>query len=152
MLLGTLAIAAAVVLLNLRDDAPQVNDSARVLALDLLFARSEAVRLGQTLSLSFASDGLEYQLSLRGEDDGETPLLRREVVRLYPLVEVMPVVASGDAVVHFGPNGQAEGALFAFRSVQDERFSRCIRLESSGRVSFEADCPPGLGELLLAAQ
>ncbi len=140
VLLATVVFALFTLWLNLREDAPQVNESARVIATDLLWARSEAVRLGGSVTLSFSGDA--YEVSRRSSEESEPEvLLRRDLSRSFPLVGVAPSLLGGSVTFDVrGLSAFQQAGVIALTSVQDSSFQRCVRLSSEGQVSFEAVC------------
>lgn len=153
-LLGaTVVFAAGVLWLNLRPDAPQVNESARVIATDLIFARSEAVRLGREVTLSFSPNA--YELSYLDDAQAPVVLRRRAFDEAFPLVRVAAALSDDASRITFGAGGLPKGAqqgVIAVRSAEDAAFARCVELTSDGGVSFEASCTPQPALLLALEQ
>ena len=147
VVVAIVGVLGSIGFVNMRRDKPQVTESARVAAADLLWARSEAIRRNDTLLIRFDTTNERYEVFVDNERDGatatEVAILTRKMADTFPLADLQSVgFAAGS--IWFDPRGlprtaggQPGAGNIVFRSVQDSTFEMKVTLASQGRVQVE---------------
>lgn len=146
IVLAIIGILASIGFVNLRRDKPQVNESARIIAADMLWARSEAIRRNASVTLTFDVDAENYVITTDVESGGSTTtktILTRNLNNDFPLADLTSASfsSSGARSVNFDPRGlpRAVGAgagngSVTIKSEQDSTYAVTINLAAQGKV------------------
>lgn len=147
MVLAIVGILGSIGFVNLRRDKPQVNESARIIAADMLWARSEAIRRNSSVTLRFDTSAEKYTVTTEVESGGTTTsktILTRDLSSDFPLADLAKVSfsSSGATAVRFDPRGLPRAAngtgagngAVALVSGQDSSYAVTINLAAQGKV------------------
>lgn len=144
-----IAIIGAIGMPNLRRDRPQVRDAARVVMADLNRARSEAIRLNATVSVTIDTAGGFYRSFLDNDrngvpDDGQV-IFRRALTSDFPLTNVVSASFSNSSTALWfdvrglprNANGGFSSGNVTLRSKHDAGYQLRVLVSSGGRVRLE---------------
>lgn len=147
IVLAIVGILGSIGFVNLRRDKPQVNESARIIAADMLWARSEAIRRNASVTINFNTSADNYTVTTELETAGSTTtktLLARNLSNDFPLADIAKVSFSsnGTSSVRFDPRGLPRAATgtgagngaVTLISEQDSSYTISIDLAAQGRV------------------
>jgi len=139
-----LGILGSIGFVNIRRDKPQVNETARIIASDLLWARSEAIRRNTNVAVSFDVATDKYQITTQLGTEGATStkaLLNRNLTNDFPLADIIAIDFSSDSTVVFDSQGlprlvdadPGDGSITVI-SHQDDTYKVTINLATQGKV------------------
>ena len=139
-----LSLLGSIGFVNIRRDKPQVNETARIIASDLLWARSEAIRRNTNITVSFDVATDKYHITTQFEAEGETSskaLLNRNLTDDFPLADIVAIDFSGGSTVVFDSRGlprlvdadPGDGSITVI-SHQDDTYKVTINLATQGKV------------------
>ena len=146
IVLAIVGILGSIGFVNLRRDKPQVNESARIIAADMLWARSEAIRRNSSVTLNFDTTADNYTVTTEVDAGGSTTtktILTRDLSNDFPLADLAKVGFSGSAsAVRFDPRGLPRAAVgtgagngaVVLLSEQDDSYVVTINLAAQGKV------------------
>ncbi len=140
-LLGSLA---AVGVNTLHRDEPQVAGSVQLLAADLLWARSEAVRLETPVRVTFSAASNSYRVTF---DPGDRPprlAFERSLNRDFPLASLVGADPALTQTLLFDSRGLPQGLQTAAKievaSSLDPSFKRCLFVGPRGLLTYNETC------------
>lgn len=139
-LLGGLGVS------NLQRAEPQVGSGIQILASDLLWARSEAVRLRTPIRVTFSAATNSYRVTYESlEGDRELKIaFERDLSRDFPLIKLVEPGHATPQTVLFDargtPRGLRSAAKIEIASSLDSGLRRCIFLEPKGLVTYSQTC------------
>ncbi len=142
-LLGSLG---AVGLSNLHRDKPQVGGSLQLLAADLLWARSEAIRLDTPVRVTYSATTNSYRVAYEGDDSTSYVAFERDLKRDFPLARLVPTASTDAATQTFlfdargVPQGLQTAAKVEIASSLDPTFKRCLFINPKGLITANETC------------
>ena len=131
---------------NLQRDQPQVGGSVQVLTADLLWARSEAIRLHSPIRVTFSATSNSYRVVYETLEGGRTPQLafERDLNRDFPLARLVNPDHAATQSLLFDARGVPQGLRSAARievaSSLDATFKKCIVIEPKGLLTYKETC------------
>lgn len=142
-LLGTLALLG---LTGWQRSEPQVGGGVQLLTTDLLWVRSEAIRLDTPIRVTFDTDTNGYRVAYESSDEGAAPQLifERALKRDFPLIKLVNEPASTQTVL-FDSRGVPQGLDAAVKievASVDASFKSCVFVQPKGRVTYSRTCAP----------
>ena len=142
-LLGTLAVLGVT---GWQRSEPQVGNGVQLLTADLLWVRSEAIRLNTPIRVTFDVATDSYRVAYEGADASAAPQLifERALKRDFPLVKLVNKNAATQTVL-FDSRGVPEGLAAAVKievASVDSSFTSCVFVQPKGRVTYSRSCAP----------
>lgn len=143
IVVAILGILSTIGFLNLRRDTPQVREAARILAADLMRARTEAIRLNTTIAVKIDASANSYSMFLdsdrNGTSDDSKTIMQRVVTGDFPLADVTTTLTNG--LIWFDVRGLPRDSAGNFsdatvnvQSKQDSSYQLVVALSSQGRI------------------
>lgn len=93
VVIAIVGILSTIGFLNIRRDTPQVREAARIIAADLMRARTEAIRINTPVTLSINASADSYSMFADSDcngtaDTGTTTIAQRTITSDFPLADV----------------------------------------------------------------
>lgn len=141
-LLGTLALLG---LTGWQRSEPQVGGGVQLLTTDLLWVRSEAIRLNTPIRVTFDTDTNSYRVAYENSVGAAPQLMfERTLKRDFPLIKLVNEPASTQTVL-FDSRGVPQGLDAAVKievASVDASFKSCVFVQPKGRVTYSRTCAP----------
>lgn len=146
-LLATLALLGSLLGVSVSSwqrDKPQVGAGVQTLAADLLWARSEAVRLHTPVRVTFDAASARYRVTYENTNGKPQVALERDLKRHFPLVDLAAPGRDAAPSFLFDARGAVTGSRSTLKlevgSSLDATFRSCVFVEPKGLITYSQTC------------
>lgn len=148
--LAILALLSTLAMLGLTSwqrSEPQVGGGVQLLTTDLLWVRSEAIRLNTPIRVTFNTETDSYRVVYEGTHESAAPhlLFERALKRDFPLVKLVTADQVTTQTVLFDNRGVPKGLGSAVKievASVNTSFKSCVFVQPKGRVTYSRTCAP----------